>query len=43
MKKIKMFKDGRWVKWDGSDVKRLIIEETITAKQAKKYLEELQQ
>ena len=34
-KTIKMFKDGRWVKWDGSDVKELIISEIITAKEFK--------
>ncbi len=33
---IKMFKDGQWVRWDGSDVKQLIIEEMITLKEFKK-------
>ena len=32
-----MFKNGRWVKWDGSDVKRLIVEETVTLAEAKKF------
>ena len=27
IKKIKMLKNGKWVKWDGSDVKNLIIDE----------------
>lgn len=37
LKTIKMFKNGRWVKWDGSDVKQLVIEEEVTLEQAIKY------
>lgn len=37
MKEILMFKDGEWVKWDGSDVESLIIKETITLKQLKRF------
>lgn len=29
-----MFKNGQWVKWDGGDVKQLIVEEQITLKEA---------
>ncbi len=39
-KKIKMFKNGEWVEWDGSDVSELIIEETMTASQLKKHFPE---
>jgi hypothetical protein len=35
IKTIKMFKDGQWIKWDGSDVKQLLVEETITMKDLK--------
>ena len=36
-KKIMMFEDGMWVKWDGSDVERLIVTETISKEDAVKY------
>ena len=35
-KKISMFKNGEWVKWDGSDVNQLMIEETRTMTELKK-------
>ena len=36
-KKISMFKDGHYIPWDGSDVGHLVVEETITVAQLKKY------
>lgn len=36
-KKIYMFKNGEWVKWDGSDVQRLMIKETLTLAEVKKH------
>lgn len=36
-KKILMFKDDRWVNWDGSDVSSLLIKETMTLKEFKKH------
>lgn len=35
-----MFKNGEWVKYDGSDVDRVIIEETITLEEYKKRFPE---
>lgn len=37
---IKMFKDGWWVEWDGSDVDQVIIEEELTLKEFKKHFPE---
>jgi len=37
MKEVKMFKNGKWVRWDGSDVKNLILEERITLEELKKH------
>ena len=34
LKTIKMFKNGKWVKWDGSDCQQLMIEEQVTLKEA---------
>ena len=36
-----MFKDGEWVKWDGSDVSELIIRETMTKKEFEQNYPEL--
>lgn len=36
MKKIFMFKDGRYQKWDGSPVDHLIIKQTMTVSEIKK-------
>jgi len=40
IKKISIFKDGRWLPWDGSDVKQLMVEETMTLAKVKKYFPE---
>jgi hypothetical protein len=40
-KKIKMLKNGEWVKWDGSDVSQLLVEEKLTLKEVKKYYPEV--
>jgi hypothetical protein len=39
-KEVLMFKDGQWIKWDGSDIKSLLVKEQITLKQLKKYYPE---
>lgn len=37
LKKILMFKNGEWVDYDGSDVKQLIVQETMTLEEIKKH------
>jgi hypothetical protein len=38
IKSIKMFKDGNWVEWNGTDdCEQLIVEEEITMEQYNKY------
>lgn len=36
-KEIKMLLNGEWVDWDGRDVDKLLIKETITLKEFKKH------
>jgi len=40
-KEVFMFKNGEWVKWDGGDVKNLLIKERLTLKQLKKRYPDL--
>ena len=34
-KTIKMFKNGEWIEWDGSDVSQLLIDEVMSIKEMK--------
>jgi len=40
-KKVFMFKDGRWVKWNGKDVDSIIIEEEITLSELRKHFPQI--
>lgn len=39
-KKVLMFKNGEYIPWDGSDVSSLIIHETMTLSEFRKYYPE---
>ena len=38
-----MFKNGEWIEWDGSDVYKLMISETMTKKEFKENYPELKE